>query len=62
MPGQFIGADNYLRGISDPAMWYALLVTATYSLITVPIQLGLGFVIAVFLFQKGARPRVFPGR
>src|SRR5581483_576203 len=47
-----IGADNYLRGLRDPAMWYALLVTATYSLITVPVQLGLGFVVAVLLFQR----------
>jgi multiple sugar transport system permease protein len=47
-----VGADNYVRGVTDPAMWYALLVTATYSLITVPTQLGLGFIIAVFLFQK----------
>jgi len=47
-----IGADNYLRGVQDPAMWKALLVTATYSLITVPVQLGLGFLIAVMLFQR----------
>jgi multiple sugar transport system permease protein len=47
-----VGADNYVRGVTDPAMWYALLVTATYSLITVPTQLGIGFIIAVFLFQK----------
>src|SRR4051794_40136862 len=47
-----IGADNYLRGLRDPAMWYALLVTATYSLITVPVQLGLGLVVAVLLFQR----------
>jgi ABC-type sugar transport system permease subunit len=47
-----IGADNYLRGLRDPDMWYALLVTATYSLITVPVQLGLGLIIAVLLFQR----------
>ncbi|MCC7367690.1 MAG: sugar ABC transporter permease [Chloroflexi bacterium] len=47
-----IGADNYLRGLQDAAMWNSLLVTATYSIITVPVQLGLGFLIAVFLFQR----------
>ena len=47
-----VGADNYTRGLTDPAMWYALLVTATYSLITVPVQLGLAFIIAVLLFQR----------
>src|SRR3954447_15110104 len=31
-----VGADNYLRGVQDPAMWNALLVTATYSMITTP--------------------------
>lgn len=47
-----IGADNYTRGLQDPTMWKALLVTASYSLITVPVQLGLGFLIAVMLFQR----------
>ena len=54
-----IGADNYLRGVQDPAMWTALLVTATYSLITVPVQLGLGFLIAVFLFQRSRGHELF---
>ena len=54
-----IGADNYLRGLSDPDMWYALLVTATYSLITVPVQLGLGFLIAVMLFQRARGHELF---
>src|SRR5215211_6423696 len=56
---EIVGADNYLRGMRDPAMWYALLVTATYSLITVPVQLGLGFVIAVFLFQRARGHELF---
>lgn len=54
-----IGADNYIRGLTDPAMWYALLVTATYSLITVPVQLGLGLVIAVLLFQRFGPTELF---
>ena len=54
-----IGAENYLRGLQDPAMWYALLVTATYSLITVPVQLGLGFLIAVMLFQRARGHELF---
>jgi multiple sugar transport system permease protein len=40
-------------------MWYALLVTATYSLITVPVQLGLGFLIAVMLFQRARGHELF---
>ncbi|MCC6629070.1 MAG: sugar ABC transporter permease [Chloroflexi bacterium] len=47
-----IGLDNYIRALTDPEMWQALLVTATYSLLAVPLQLGLGLVIAYLLFQK----------
>jgi multiple sugar transport system permease protein len=47
-----IGLDNYVRAFTDPEMWHSLLVTATYSLIAVPLQLSLGLVIAYFLFQK----------
>jgi len=54
-----VGADNYIRGLQDPAMWYSLLVTATYSLITVPVQLGLGFLIAVLLFQRARGHELF---
>jgi len=49
---RFVGADNYVRALGDPATWHALLVTATYSLISVPLQLGLGLGIAYLLFQK----------
>lgn len=56
---EIVGAENYLRGLRDPAMWYALLVTATYSLITVPVQLGLGFIIAVLLFQRARGHELF---
>lgn len=48
----FIGADNYTRAFQDPAMWLSLLTTATYALISVPVQLGLGLVLAYLLFQK----------
>lgn len=48
----FIGFDNYTRAFNDPEMWHSLLVTATYSLFSVPVQLGLGLVVAYLLFQK----------
>jgi multiple sugar transport system permease protein len=47
-----IGLDNYTRALADPAMWQALGTTATYSLISVPLQLGLAMFIAYLLFQK----------
>ena len=49
---QFVGLDNYTRALTDTAMWHALLVTATYALISVPLQLGLGLWIAYLLYQK----------
>ena len=49
---KFIAFDNYIRAFNDPEMWYSLLITASYSLISVPIQLGLGLVLAYLLFQK----------
>ncbi len=48
----FIGADNYTRAFRDPEMWHSLLVTAMYSLISVPVQLGLGLFLAYLLFQR----------
>ncbi len=49
---EFIGAENYVRAFRDPQMWQALLTTATYSLMSVPVQLGLGLFFAYLLFQK----------
>jgi multiple sugar transport system permease protein len=49
---QVIGADNYIRALTTPATWHSLLVTATYSLISVPLQLGLGLFVAYLLYQK----------
>ena len=48
----FIGIDNYVRAFTDTAMWQSLLITATYSIISVPLQLGLGLFLAYLLFQK----------
>jgi multiple sugar transport system permease protein len=33
-------------------MWHSLLVTASYSIISVPLQLGLALMLAYFLFQS----------
>ncbi len=48
---QFIGLDNYTRALHDPDAWHALLLTATYSAISIPIQLALGLLLAYMLFQ-----------
>src|SRR5579875_3481876 len=48
---RFIGLENYTRALHDPDAWHALLVTATYSAISIPVQLSLGLVLAYLLFQ-----------
>ncbi len=47
-----IGLGNYARAFGDPQMWQALGTTATYSVISVPVQLSLSLVVAYLLFQK----------
>jgi multiple sugar transport system permease protein len=48
---KFIGLDNYARALSDPDAWHSLLITATYSAISIPVQLSLGLLLAYLLFQ-----------
>ena len=47
-----IGLANYTKAFSDPEMWHSLLVTATYSILSVPLQLGISLLLAYLLFQK----------
>jgi multiple sugar transport system permease protein len=49
---QFLGLGNYVKAFQDPEMWHSLMVTAVYSIISVPIQLGIALVLAYLLFQK----------
>ncbi len=49
---QFIGLANYARAFNDPEMWHSLGVTATYTILCVPLQLGLALLLAYSLFQK----------
>jgi len=47
----FVGVANYARALGDPDAWHSFLITATYSVISVPVQLGLGLALAYLLFQ-----------
>ncbi len=58
---QFLGTGNYTRAFEDSEMWKSLLTTATYSLIAVPLQLGLALVLAYLLFQKIRGKSYLPG-
>lgn len=57
-PSRFIGLDNYVRALKDPVFWLALRNTLTYTLITVPGQMLLGFTAAMLLDQP-LRARAF---
>jgi multiple sugar transport system permease protein len=56
---QVVGFDNYARALTTSSTWHSLLVTATYSIISVPLQLGLGLAIAYLLYQKVRGQSVF---
>jgi multiple sugar transport system permease protein len=47
----FIGAQNFTRLFSDPQVKEAVRVTATFVLVAVPLELALGFLLAV-LFNR----------
>lgn len=49
---QQIGFANYTRAFDDSEMWHSLIVTATYSVISVPLQLGISLLLAYLLFQQ----------
>jgi multiple sugar transport system permease protein len=53
VPREFIGLGNYARALAPGSeMWAALGTTITYSLLSVPVQLALAFLLAFLLFQK----------
>lgn len=48
---EFIGLDNYSTLLSDGALTNSLLVTAIFTLISVPVSLALGLVLATQLVR-----------
>ncbi|MFT5194177.1 MAG: multiple sugar transport system permease protein [Cellvibrionaceae bacterium] len=48
----FVGADHYIRMMSDAAFWNSLQVTLIYVLIKIPIQVGLALALALFLMKN----------
>jgi multiple sugar transport system permease protein len=46
-----LGLANYVKALNDSEMWHSLLVTASYSIISVPLQLGISLLLAYLLFQ-----------
>jgi ABC-type sugar transport system permease subunit len=53
----FIGLSNYIDVFTDPLFWQALRFTLLLIAITVPVQMFLGFVMALLLDQISVRVR-----
>src|SRR3989442_5293850 len=45
------GLANFARLTRDPLFWQALKVSATYSLVGIPLHIGLAFFVAILLNQ-----------
>jgi len=48
---QWVGLDNYSEVLSDPEFWASLRFTVLYIVITVPLEILIGFFIALLLDQ-----------
>jgi multiple sugar transport system permease protein len=42
----YVGFDNYLRVLTDGGFWYSIFITLIYVLVTVPIEVCAGFILA----------------
>jgi multiple sugar transport system permease protein len=51
-PAKFIGFDNFKRIVSDSLFWQSLKVTTVYTIVSVPLSLGLAFLLALLLNAK----------
>jgi len=61
LPTRFVGLDNYVRLFADPAFWQALRNNAVFAGIVVPIQSGLGLLLATLVNRKIPGRNVFRG-
>lgn len=55
----FLGLDNYIKMLSDPAVYVALRNTVLFALVTVPAQWALGIVLAMLINLQFIRFKVF---
>jgi len=60
-PKQFVGLSNYIRAFSGEDKWFykSLQVTIQYTIFSVPLQLALGFGIALLINRKMRGVKVF---
>ncbi|WP_036195269.1 carbohydrate ABC transporter permease [Nocardioides aequoreus] len=55
-PGRWVGLDNFSRLLGDEVFWRALANTAAFTVLTVPLSVGLGLALALLM------DRALPGR
>jgi ABC-type sugar transport system permease subunit len=48
----FIGLKNYLYMLQDEALWISLKNTLVFTIFTLPLNMGLGLMLAMFLKEK----------
>lgn len=53
----FAGFHNYLKTFGSQQFWHSILVTAEYVVISVGVEMILGFLIAYFLYNRDSRLR-----
>jgi len=56
LPGKFVGLDNYLAIFRDGSFWNSVRFTTLFVLVSVPLEVILGLIIALVLNET------FPGR
>lgn len=61
LPTRFVGLDNYVRLFADQAFWQALRNTAVFAGIVVPVQSGLGLLLATLVNRRIPGRNVFRG-
>jgi len=56
--GEWIGTENYQRMLDDPRLAQSIKVTAIYTFVSVPLQLGAALILAMIL-DRGLRGMAF---
>jgi multiple sugar transport system permease protein len=50
---RFVGIDNYVQVLTDPVFWQAMGRTAMLFILSVPVQIAVGLMIALVLHRPG---------
>lgn len=54
---EFVGLRNYIRAFDSPRFWHGLYVTAWFAILSIGVQLVIGFVMALSLQRVSQRVR-----